>query len=144
MTEKRFDGPLQLILVTKRNRSNVCSVPIHNVATPVYWIGLMEVNHPFMPYQTLLKRNVIKLDIRDYVRYYGGTLLVFFRVLLRLKEDWKCMNRRKIGTMWRSNCSCGKPMSVIQDVPGENAPDFGRMFLTLKYTDITQNTYIRS
>ena len=23
-------------------------------------------------------------------------------------------------------------------------PDFGRMFLTLKYTDITQNTYIRS
>ena len=25
-----------------------------------------------------------------------------------------------------------------------NVPDFGRMFLTLKYTDITQNTYIRS
>ena len=22
-------------------------------------------------------------------------------------------------------------------------PDFGRMFLTLKYTDLTQNTYIR-
>ena len=31
----------------------------------------------------------------------------------------------------------------IQNVPG-NVPDFGRMFLTLKYTDITQNTYIRS
>ena len=28
--------------------------------------------------------------------------------------------------------------------PGMNVPDFGRMFLTLKYTDITQNTYIRS
>ena len=28
--------------------------------------------------------------------------------------------------------------------PGGNVPDFGRMFLTLKYTDITQNTYIRS
>ena len=27
---------------------------------------------------------------------------------------------------------------------GGNVPDFGRMFLTLKYTDITQNTYIRS
>ena len=25
-----------------------------------------------------------------------------------------------------------------------NVPDFGRMFLTLKYTDITHNTYIRS
>ena len=32
----------------------------------------------------------------------------------------------------------------IQGVPGGNVPDFGRMFLTLKYTDITQNTYIRS
>ena len=28
--------------------------------------------------------------------------------------------------------------------PGGNVPGFGRMFLTLKYTDITQNTYIRS
>ena len=25
-----------------------------------------------------------------------------------------------------------------------NVPDFGRMFLKLKYTDITQNTYIQS
>jgi hypothetical protein len=28
--------------------------------------------------------------------------------------------------------------------PGRNVPDFGRMFLKLKYTDITRNTYIRS
>ena len=28
--------------------------------------------------------------------------------------------------------------------PGRNAPDFGRMFLKLKYTDLTKNTYIRS
>jgi len=27
---------------------------------------------------------------------------------------------------------------------GGNVPDFGRMFLKLKYTDITQNTYTRS
>ena len=26
--------------------------------------------------------------------------------------------------------------------PGGNVPDFARMFLTLKYTDITQNTYV--
>ena len=26
--------------------------------------------------------------------------------------------------------------------PVENMPDFGRMFLTLKYTNITQNTYV--
>jgi len=28
--------------------------------------------------------------------------------------------------------------------PRRNVPDFGRMFLKLKYTDITQNTYIQS
>jgi len=28
--------------------------------------------------------------------------------------------------------------------PRRNVPDFGRVFLKLKYTDITQNTYIQS
>ena len=28
--------------------------------------------------------------------------------------------------------------------PRRNAPDFGRVFLMLKYTDITQNTYVQS
>jgi len=28
--------------------------------------------------------------------------------------------------------------------PRRNVPDFERMFLKLKYTDITQNTYIQS
>ena len=32
----------------------------------------------------------------------------------------------------------------IQSVLGVNVPDFGRMFLTLNDTDLTQNTYIRS
>ena len=27
---------------------------------------------------------------------------------------------------------------------GRNVPDFGRTFFKLKYTDITQNTYIQS
>jgi hypothetical protein len=30
----------------------------------------------------------------------------------------------------------------IQGVPGGNVPDFGTMFLTLKYTDLTQNIYV--
>ena len=30
------------------------------------------------------------------------------------------------------------------ECPGGNVPDFGRMFLKLKYTDITKNTCIRS
>jgi hypothetical protein len=28
--------------------------------------------------------------------------------------------------------------------PRRNVPDFGRVFLMLKYTDVTQNTYIQS
>jgi hypothetical protein len=34
--------------------------------------------------------------------------------------------------------------TYIQGVPGGNVPEFGRMFLKLKYTDITKNTYIQS
>jgi hypothetical protein len=30
------------------------------------------------------------------------------------------------------------------ECPSRNLPDFGKMFLILKYTDITQNTYIQS
>ena len=33
-------------------------------------------------------------------------------------------------------------VGLSTDCPGGNMPDFGRMFLTLKYTDITQNTYV--
>ena len=35
------------------------------------------------------------------------------------------------------------PFVLYTGCPGGNVPDFGRMFLTLKYTDITQNTNIR-
>jgi len=34
--------------------------------------------------------------------------------------------------------------TLYTECPGENVPDLGRMFLKLKYTDITKNTYIRS
>jgi len=34
--------------------------------------------------------------------------------------------------------------SVYTECPGRNVPDIGRMFLKLKYTDITQNAYIQS
>ena len=33
---------------------------------------------------------------------------------------------------------------IYTGCPRGNVPDFGRMFLKLKYTDITQNTYIRT
>ena len=38
----------------------------------------------------------------------------------------------------------GRGTSPYIGCAGRNVPDFGRMFLKLKYTDITKNTYIRS
>jgi hypothetical protein len=35
-------------------------------------------------------------------------------------------------------------MTVYTGCPRRNVPDFGRVFLMLKYTDITQNTYVQS
>ena len=35
-------------------------------------------------------------------------------------------------------------LSLYTGCPRRNVPDFGRVFLMLKYTDITQNTYIQS
>ena len=42
------------------------------------------------------------------------------------------------------NLTLRGPCIVIYRCPGGNVTGLGRMFLTLKYTDITQNTYIRS
>jgi len=33
---------------------------------------------------------------------------------------------------------------IYTGCPRRNVPEFGRVFLMLKYTDITQNTYIQS
>jgi len=33
---------------------------------------------------------------------------------------------------------------IYTGCPGRNVPDFGIMFLKLKYTDLTKNTYIQS
>jgi hypothetical protein len=47
-----------------------------------------------------------------------------------------------------SACSCPVSLDAIGGVytgcTRRNVPDFGRMFLMLNYTDITQNTYIQS
>ena len=37
-----------------------------------------------------------------------------------------------------------KIMFIYTGCPRRNVPNFGRVFLRLKYTDITQNTYIQS
>ena len=48
-------------------------------------------------------------------------------------------------------CVCGNSANnqliyiyIHTGCPRRNVPDFGRVFLMLKYTDITQNTYVQS
>jgi len=36
------------------------------------------------------------------------------------------------------------PCVLYTGCPRRNVPDFGRVFLMLKYTDTTQNTYVQS
>ena len=43
-----------------------------------------------------------------------------------------------------SKCSTVKNDSEYTGCNRRNVRDFGRVFLTLNYTDITQNTYIQS
>ena len=35
-------------------------------------------------------------------------------------------------------------LNLYTECPRRNVPDFERVFLMLKYTDITQNTYVQS
>ena len=46
--------------------------------------------------------------------------------------------------LWLFGRICFIYIYIYTGCPGRNVPDFGRMFLKLKYTDLTKNTYIRS
>ena len=66
-------------------------------------------------------------------------------ILFRGKKSFffPCENyMKRINTMCREILH--QLVYVYTECPWGNVPDFGRMFLTLKYTDLTQNTYIRS
>jgi len=48
-----------------------------------------------------------------------------------------CSNKLRITKCLNFQLDC-----LYTGCPGRNVPDFGRMFLKLKYTDLTKNTYI--
>ena len=47
-------------------------------------------------------------------------------------------------TMTSQNIDVYSWDTLYTGCPRRNVPDFGRVFLMLKYTDITQNTYVQS
>ena len=55
-----------------------------------------------------------------------------------------CENHMKDSLSAKCTVLAVKGTVTYTGCPRRNVPDFGRVFLMLKYTDITQNTYIQS
>jgi len=69
---------------------------------------------------------------------------IIFRIQKRLLELWK-----DVGIEFRVEIYFKKLQILLftsqyTECPRRNGQNFGRVFLMLKYTDITQNTYIQS
>ena len=77
----------------------------------------------FRPLEAIFRLHKIELEERDIIYVY---IYIYIRNTLPKSDTFLL----------------GHP--VYTGCPGRNVPDFGRMFLKLKYTDITQNTYIQS
>ena len=52
-------------------------------------------------------------------------------------------NRTVLVQLLHTVCCWPKSHAVYTGCPRRNVPDFGRVFLMLKYIDITQNTYVQ-
>ena len=66
--------------------------------------------------------------------------LVIFVTILTWKESYFLTQRN----MWRSKHVALTYIPLYTGCSMRNVSDFGRVFLMLKYTDITQNTYVQS
>ena len=77
-----------------------------------------------------------------YVYYYFIIIETCF-VHQRFEIGYLCQKYTRI-LLSRPTNSQHIYIYIHTECPGRNVPDFGRMFLTLKYTDITQNSCIRS
>jgi hypothetical protein len=74
-----------------------------------------------------------------------AVLVMYENVMIRLV--FRCVAPRhgaSSGCGWRRLPADMEGSCLCAGCPRRNVPDFGRVFLMLKYTDITQNTYIQS
>ena len=88
-------------------------------------------------YHTTTTKWYCNLIILQTCNFNHLCYLANFRFWNSLRMIQRCQNMQewalyKEKIMWYTEC------------PRRNVPDFGRVFLMLKYTDITQNTYVQS
>jgi hypothetical protein len=58
--------------------------------------------------------------------------------------QWEDRKQWSLGVGQRRKTFWNQYIYIYTGCPRRNVPNFGRVFLMLKYTDITQNTYIQS
>jgi hypothetical protein len=80
-----------------------------------------------------LVQDIPDVSTRPHFNASINTIPQFFSIVIFAMEA--------IGVVSVSVCVC---VCVYTGCPKRNVPDFGRVFLMLKYTDITQNTYVQS
>ena len=106
------------------------------------WSGRREV--PISPYRIFVpgltcRRCTTRSDYAARSRNTTFSITADCTPCLRL-----CINHRGENTKQRA---CTEATIIVSPYTGchrRNGPNFGRVFLMLNYTDITQNTYIQS
>ena len=87
-------------------------------------------------------------EIRRKKKDYGNVFIFFLfqsKLHSRYYVDEQFENVMYVWCVAFVHCTVNiMEISNYTECPGGHVPDFGRMFLTLKYTDIAQNTYTRS
>ena len=126
--------------------------------------------YPFKSKPNMSKENWNETCLRTFFKYTVGLQVTYEHTHSRVStfpwlEYWKitklysallemanCCNLERKSTRfvtslgrWHSAPCLGRSDTyVYTGCPRRNVPDFGRAFLMLKYTDITQNTYVQS
>ena len=107
---------------------STCSIFFCRTLVPAfrYWGDIKQKIQPQEGLKRVFRVNCISIIIQFFKRRNLSLLFVGLRLT------------------GRARTRLNKAYQYIQSVPGGNVPDFGRLFLKLKYTDLTKNTYIRS
>ena len=98
-------------------------------------IFFFNMHTPFTLWMNFLHVQIICIaDLSDCVDSY--TLMILY-VLYDLDMFYVLLFGDSLRDLWNV-------CVIYTGCPRRNVPNFGRVFLRLKYTDITQNTYFRS
>ena len=81
-----------------------------------------------------------KTDVKEDMARCARSRCICGHVIYRNRKDWKRLLSR---THTRTHINV-YTVYTHTGCPRKNVPDFGRVFLMLKYTDINQNTYVQS